>query len=137
MKVEHKALAGHMKKATAIEALDDPIGVINSLQVQINDLEGWLRRASEAARYADVENLADGLRRLRLHGVIPLYVGPMDMAALQTEVASTSPELSAILDQVWMLSAAPVALEVRNSLAIAAGNGMSRWATRDRKDAKQ
>ncbi|WP_288492509.1 hypothetical protein [Paracidovorax oryzae] len=117
-------------------ALDDPIGVINSLQAQIEDLEGRLGCANAAAGDRDAQNLADGIRRLRLHGVIPLYVGPLDQAALQAEVASTSPELSAILDQVWMLSAAPVAREVRNSLATAAGGtGMSRWETRDRKDA--
>ncbi|WP_026432958.1 hypothetical protein [Paracidovorax oryzae] len=116
-------------------ALDNPIGVINSLQAQIEDLEGRLGCANAAAGDRNAKNLADGIRRLRLHGVITLYVGPMDQAALQAEVESTSPELSAILDQVWMLSAAPVAREVRNSLAIAAGNGMSRWATRDQKDA--
>ncbi|XDF33148.1 hypothetical protein RBH89_13130 [Paracidovorax avenae] len=124
-----------MKEANAVVALDNPIGVINSLQAQIEDLEGRLGCANAAAGDRNAKNLADGIRRLRLHGVITLYVGPMDQAALQAEVESTSPELSAILDQVWMLSAAPVAREVRNSLAIAAGNGMSRWETRDRKDA--
>lgn len=110
---------------------------IEYLEAKVVYLEGQLHRAHQAVREAHAKNLADGIRRLRLHGVIPLYVGPMDMGALQAEVASTSPELSAILDQVWMLSAAPVAREVRNSLATAAGNGMSRWRSCDRKDGKK
>ncbi|WP_158534247.1 hypothetical protein [Paracidovorax avenae] len=110
---------------------------IEYLEAKVVYLEGQLHGVQEAARNANAEKLGDSLRRLRLHGVIPLYVGAKDAAALRAEVESASPELLSVLDQVWMLPDAPATSEVVRSMAAAAGDGMSRWRSCDRKDGKK
>ena len=110
-----------------MDAIQDPVAVINTLQARIHQLEGQLRLEREQAQEGIQRQFPDALRRLRMHAVIPLYVGSGDSEALREDVARSSPELSQAMQEVWMLSGAPVAQDVKMSFATAAKNGMSRW----------
>lgn len=110
-----------------MEAIADPGAVINALQERITQLQGELRVQEIAADNDQSKRLHDGLRRLRLHGVIPLYVGNLSRDELRREIGSSSPELGDAFQELWWLDAAPVPDDVRESISAAARNGMSRW----------
>jgi hypothetical protein len=110
-----------------MEAIQDPVAVINTLQARIHQLEAQLRLEREQAQESIQRFLPDALRRLRMHAVIPLYVGSADGEALREDIAKSSPELSQAMKEVWMLSGAPVTHDVKSAIAAAAKNGMSRW----------
>ncbi len=110
----------------AIVNIEDPEGLINTLQARIKLLE----RQIEIGRQHRIEDhpmeIGEAVKRLRLHGIIPLHVGDQDCAELASELAE-NPSFSRVADQVWMLSAAPVSPEVKDAIKTAANYGMSRW----------
>jgi hypothetical protein len=109
-----------------IVRIEDPEGLINTLQAQINRLERQIE--SERQNRADdlPMEIAEAVKRLRMHGIIPLYIGDQDRAALTSELAS-NPLFSHMVNQVWLLSAAPVTPAVKEAVKIAANHGMDRW----------
>jgi len=110
-----------------MEAITDPAGVIKSLQARIEALEGQLLRERREAKDSHSDVVQDALRRLRLHGVVPMYVGKHDFATLSECVAKSSPSLYKAIDQVWMLAGAPVPDAAKTAIQDAANNGMNRW----------
>lgn len=110
-----------------MEAITDPGAVINSLQARITQMEAQLRVQQTAHESEQGQYLKDSLRRLRLHGIIPLYVGGEGVEALVQQVAKSSPQLTESLSEIWLLATAPVPQAVRDALSSAANNGMSRW----------
>lgn len=112
---------------TTIE-LDDPQGVINSLQSRIAELEHQV--VSERARGAVLFPAAieDVVKHLRLHSVILLHVGESEFNNnKRRDVLSISPALHLAIDQVWQLHRAPLTLQVKDQIRIAANNGVNRW----------
>lgn len=110
-----------------METIHDPAGVIDSLQARIQALEAQLQREKREAQESQSEVIRSALRRLRLHGVVPLHVGKQDLAALRESVGKDYPLLSQAIGEVWMLSAAPVDESVKTSLQEAANFGNNRW----------
>lgn len=110
-----------------MEAITDPAGVINSLQARIEDLMSQLQCERRAAKDGHASVVEDALRTLRLHGVVPMYVGKDDFTTLSEGVAKSSPFLYKALDQVWMLAGAPVPEAAKTAIQDAAKNGMNRW----------
>ena len=110
-----------------MENIHDPAGVISSLQARIQALEGQLLRERREAQERQSEVISSALRRLRLHGVVPLHVGKQDLATLRESVGKVSPLLSQAIGEVWMLSAAPVDESVKITLQEAANFGNNRW----------
>lgn len=66
------------------------------------------------------------LRRMRMHGIIPLYVGDQDCEALKSSFA-VDPASSEAFEQVWFLDNAPVQQDVKDAVRKAANYGMNRW----------
>lgn len=107
--------------------LQNPIAVINTLQSRIDQLERQLQmeRAAAQNKYEQVVN--EAVRRLRLHGVIPLYVGAEDFDKVRADVRRSSPVLVSAMEEVWLLQNAPVPASARSVLFSAANHGMNRW----------
>lgn len=110
-----------------METITDPTGVINSLQARIEALTSQLQCERLAAKNSHASVVEDALRTLRLHGVVPMYVGKDDFTTLSESVAKSSPFLYKALDQVWMLAGAPVSEAVKTAIQDSAKNGMNRW----------
>lgn len=112
---------------SATPKLQEPIAVINTLQSRIDQLERQLQmeRAAAQDKYEQVVN--DAVRRLRLHGVIPLYVGDEDFDKVRADVRRSSPLLVSAMEEVWLLQSAPVPESARSVLFSAANHGMNRW----------
>lgn len=118
--------ARRKKTMNAIVNIEDPEGLINTLQARIKLLE----RQIENDRQHRADDLAmmigEAVKRMRMHGVIPLHIGDQDRAKLSEELAA-NPLFPYVVDQVWLLSTAPVAPEVKAAIKIAADHGMNRW----------
>jgi len=110
----------------AIVKIEDPEGLINTLQAQIKLLERQIEKERQYRADDRAMEIAEALKRLRMHGVIPLHIGDQDRAMLSNELMS-NPLFTNVADQVWLLSAAPVAQEVKDALMNAANHGMNRW----------
>lgn len=110
-----------------MDPINDPGAVINSLQARITQLEAQLR-AQQAAHESNVdEHIRNGLRRLRLHGIIPLYVGSDSIEVVEQRVHNSTPPLTKTLNEIWWLTNAPVSQAVKDALSSAANGGMRRW----------
>jgi hypothetical protein len=107
--------------------LQDPVAVINSLQARISHLEKQLQMERDAAQGYQKQIATDAVRRLRLHCVIPLYVGAQEFGNVLEDVHRASPSLVGAIGEAWLLSNAPVSESVKTALLAAANNGMSRW----------
>lgn len=105
-------------------AIDDPHAVINSLQQRINQLEDQLKRQQVEKTDGD---LTAALRRLRLHGVVPLLVAPGGIEKLAEEVAKSSPELRGAVHMVWPIETSALQASTIADIMATAKNGMSRW----------
>ena len=132
MLIEHgreqytKGCADRQAKVTTSE-LQDPIAVINTMQSRIDQLKRQLQaeRAAAQGNYEKVVN--DAVRRLRLHGVIPLYVGVEDFDQVRSDVRKSSPLLIGAIEETWLLHSAPVPDTAKSALLAAANHGMNRW----------
>ena len=107
--------------------LQDPIAVINTMQVRIDQLERQQQIEREAAQNQYELVVHDSVRRLRLHGVIPLYVGADDFDKVRSDVRRSSPLLVSAIEEAWLLQNAPVADAAKSALLAAANHGMNRW----------
>lgn len=110
----------------AIVNIEDPEGVINTLQARIKLLERQIENERQCRADDRPMEIGEAVKRLRMHGVIPLHIGDQDRAMLASELAE-NPLFADVVDQVWLLSAAPVAPEVKDALKAAANHGMNRW----------
>lgn len=106
-------------------SIDNPGAVINTMQVRIEQLESQLKAERESQLRRLPGAVEDTIKRLRLHGVILLQLGPTDDTLLREQAENAA--LSAALGQSWMLDHAPVSAEVKDAVRTAANNGMSRW----------
>ncbi len=113
---------------SAATTIEDPNAVINALTAQIKQLERTNEFLSnEFSKYTGLpDSVAYMLRHMRMHGIIPLYVGDQDCETLKSSFAVDPASLEAF-EQVWFLNNAPVSQEVKDSLRKAANHGMSRW----------
>lgn len=107
--------------------LQDPIAVINTLQAKIDQLEHQLQMERDAAQNNYEEVVHDSVRRLRLHCVIPLYVGVDDFGKVLEDVRKSSPLLIGAIEEAWLLKNAPVPAEAKALFFAAANHGMDRW----------
>jgi len=73
------------------------------------------------------ETIANGLRRLRLHGVIPLFVASGDIKTLLDDVEKNSPDLIEAVREVWPLDTSALSEETKSEIKEKANNGMYRW----------
>lgn len=107
----------------AIVNIEDPSGVINTLQARVKQLEAQLEqdRSSQPQRIANA--VGDALKHFRLHGLILLDLGACDFKKAHVEDSV----LREALDQAWPLANAPVAEEVKTAIRVASNNGMNRW----------
>lgn len=107
----------------AIVNIEDPSGVINTLQGRVKQLEAQLEqeRSNQPQRVANA--LRDALKHFRLHGLILLDLGACDFKKEYVE----NQILREAVDQAWPLANAPVAEEVKTAIRVAANNGMNRW----------
>jgi hypothetical protein len=132
MLVEHgrqqyaKGSANHQAKSTTLK-LQDPIAVINSMQSRIDQLDRQLQAERAAAQGNYEKVIYDAVRRLRLHGVIPLYVGAEDFEQVRSDVRKSSPLLISAMEETWLLQSAPVPDTAKSALFAAANHGMNRW----------
>lgn len=132
MLVEHgrqqyaKGSSDHHAKSTTPE-LQDPIAVINTMQFRIGQLERQLQAERAAAQENYEQVINDAVRRLRLHCVIPLYVGTEDFDKVRSDVRKSSPLLISALEETWLLQSAPVPETAKSALLAAANHGMNRW----------
>lgn len=113
---------------TETATIEDPNAVINALTARIKQLERTTEFLSnELGKYAGLpDSVADMLRHMRKHGIIPLYVGDQGCEALKSSFAVDPASLKAF-EQVWFLNDAPVSQEVKDVVRKAANHGMSRW----------
>jgi len=111
---------------TTTVQIDDPQGVINSLQARIVQLEGQIQylRQSEVEGHATAVHAV--LKSLRAHGVILLHLGVEDISKAR-ERTEQYPLERVAMDQVWPLASAPVSADVKTALQKAANYGMNRW----------
>lgn len=110
----------------AIVNIEDPEGLINTLQAQIKLLERQIENERKYRAEDRPMEIGEAVKRLRMHGVIPLHIGDQDRGKLREELA-VNPLFADVVDQVWLLSAAPVVQEVKDAIKIAADHGMNRW----------
>lgn len=82
-------------------------------------------RAATQDKYEQVIN--DAVRRLRLHCIIPLYVGAEDFDKVRVDVRRSSPLLVNAMEEAWLLQNAPVPEAAKSALFAAANHGMNRW----------
>lgn len=108
-------------------ALEDPIGVINSLQIRVQNLERELALERQRCVESNVIYMANCLKYLRLHGVISMHVGAQEFSATRDAILSRDPQLSPVMDQVWELSRAPLDDSVKSAIATATDHGNTRW----------
>lgn len=107
--------------------LEDPIGVINNLQIRVQNLERELNLERQRNVDSRAAYMADCLRYLRLNGVITLYVGAQEFSKTRDTVLSREPQLDQVMDQVWELSHAPLDDSVKLAIATASDHGNTRW----------
>ena len=105
--------------------IERPGAVIDSLQERIDQLEAHLRAEREYQATATPGAVADVIRRLRLHGVILLQLGPTT-GSMEREL-NENPALNAAYSEVWMLDAAPLDQDAKVAIREAANHGMVRW----------
>lgn len=107
--------------------IDSPSEVINSLQQRINQLEGqveFMKRKTED----DLElELSNALRRLRLHGVVPLLVAPGGIDKLAEDISRSSPVLRKAVLEVWPVETLSLQASTIADLMATAKNGTNRW----------
>lgn len=106
--------------------IEDPEGLINTLQARIKLLERQIENERQYRAEDRPMEVGEAIKRLRMHGVIPLHIGDQDRGKLKEELA-TNPLFADVVDQVWLLSAAPVAQAVKDAIKIAADHGLNRW----------
>lgn len=109
------------------EIIENPIALINTLQARIANLEAKLVAQSEYAREANQDVIATGIRGLRLHGVIPLFIGNGDMESMQDEVERISPDLIKAFREVWPIETSVLSEATKKEIRDKAKNGMCRW----------
>lgn len=123
---------GRMRELAAIWSAVDASNSLSlaentATRAALDALVTQLGSEPSAPEASTAQGIEDTLRRLRLHGVIPLYVGSRDCESLEQEIANASPELIGALDQVWLLESAPISRDIRSIVKAAANNGLSRW----------
>lgn len=109
--------------------LENPTGVINSMQSRIDALVEQLaatERLLEEERLKPVP-VTPALRRLRLFGVMTLYVGEGGRDHLEQQLAKHSPELLDCLDAFWYLENAPVSDQAMHEFGMFAKAGMFKF----------
>ena len=112
---------------SATPELQEPIAVINTLQSRIGQLERQLQIEQTAIQDQFEPVVHDAVRRLRIHGVIPLYVGTEDFDKVRADVRRSSPLLVSAMEEAWLLQSAPVPETAKSALFAAANHGMNRW----------
>lgn len=111
--------------ATTVQ-LDDPQGIINSLQERIKQLEGELARERQHPLDILPGAITDTLKYVRGHyGVILLHVGREELTKVRQW--AERPAERAALDQAWNLASAPLSDEIKAALRLAADYGDNRW----------
>lgn len=110
----------------ATDKIEDPEGLINTLQARVKQLERQLQNELEYHAQPRPGEFANAIKSLRLHGLILLHVGDQDGQQLQEQLAQ-HPQLREVIDVVWPLSSAPVAPGVREALKVASNRGNTRW----------
>lgn len=111
--------------ATTVQ-LDDPQGVINSLQARVAQLEQQIKYEREKHPGSRAEAVHEVLKSIRAHGVILLHLGVDDVTKVREQVARYPLDRVA-MDHVWPLASAPVSQGVKDALQNAANYGMDRW----------
>jgi hypothetical protein len=118
--------ADDQQKLTRPE-LQDPIEVINTLVSRIHGLERQLQAEREQHEKDSEEVIYNAVRRLRMYGVILLYVGERDYDRTLADLRESSPFLDSTMKEVWLLNKAPVPEAVKSALFSAANGGMESW----------
>lgn len=110
-------------------AIENPVGVINALQKQVEQLEAKLAATEDLLRHENSKtpDYSNALRRMRLFSVMPLYVGEGGLEELTNLVGKHSPELVSCVDDIWPLESAPFSDAVKQEIFAHAKNGMERW----------
>lgn len=113
--------------AQAEPALEDPYGVINSLQRRIQGLE-WQVDRERGFMSAELTGvIGESIKTLRAHSIIPLYVGSQEFAVGMKALQGREPMLQYAAEQVWNLDRAPLSDKAKDELRKAANFGMDRW----------
>jgi len=111
---------------SATVTIEDPQGLINTLQTRVKQLEGQVENERDRQTQSLPGEVRQVLKLLRLHGVILLHVGASEFKGVRAELEE-NPVVRDALDQTWSLANAPVPEEVKNAFRVAANNGMDRW----------
>lgn len=107
--------------------LENPTGVINSLQARIQQLERQHELEAESVLQNHELRMVDCLNYLRAHGIISLYVGRQEFDKTCEAILRSDSTLGAVMDAVWDLSKAPIAESVKLAILDAADQGNTRW----------
>lgn len=107
--------------------IDNPGEMINSLQQRINQLEGQIELLMRTRNEDLGDRISDALRRLRLHGVIPLLVASGGIDKLAEDVSKSSPELEKAVHDVWPVETTVLEVSTIADIMAKAKNGMNRW----------
>lgn len=110
--------------ATTIE-LDDPTGIINSLQARVQQLEGQIEAQRNEHSQAIAEAVGSTIKRLRMHGVILLDLNDSDMPRHSELLLDAV--INSAYEQAWKLDRAPLSIDIKEAVRKAANGGSSRW----------
>lgn len=113
--------------------IENPIAVINTLQKQIEHLEGVIRRQNDlnlSSFEMDVRNVLFGLRA---QAIIPLYLGmskrseAVDHLAINLYEPHASIVGKVLRDHLWLLDDAPIPDEMKEAIRESCHYGCSWW----------
>lgn len=117
--------AGLVNLGVAVKALN---GIKNKTMLPLQEFTDFGRATQRISTQATDEHLVtESVRRLRLHGVIPLYIGAEDFDKVRSDVRRSSPLLVSAMEEVWQLLSAPMPETAKSALFAAANHGMCRW----------
>jgi len=89
------------------------------------------RLEAEIARRDSLEfrggSIRDALRRLRLYGVVPLFVAKGNVESLREYLAERSPELLEASSEVWPLDTDALSQSTKDEIRLTSNSGNNRW----------
>ena len=106
-------------------SVDILMTTIKTLQERVDQLEAELKFMSSNEYQSSL--IRSGLRRFRLHGVIPLLVTSGDIDTLKDAVAKSSPSLVESVSEVWPLETSGLSTPTKSEIQEKANNVMDRW----------
>jgi hypothetical protein len=107
--------------------IENPGAVINVLQKRLEVLESRLRTTETLLATAQSMDYVQTVNRLRLLGVIPLYIGHHSREHLLQALLACSDEHAPLLDLFWFLENAPVSEFAKQEFRKIFESGMERF----------